>query len=120
VLIAVTGQPQTEGCVTQLIEVVEIGKQLLITRGATTFSIANDLAKYFAIIPADLRRRGDHHPVRRDFPDRPAGSSHPGNLMLTTLLRQAAAGLRLLLVMTAVCGLAYPLAIYGVSRLPGL
>ncbi|HEU0086281.1 MAG TPA: hypothetical protein VFQ77_01280 [Pseudonocardiaceae bacterium] len=40
--------------------------------------------------------------------------------MLTTLLRQAAAGLRLLLVMTAVCGLAYPLAIYGVSRLPGL
>jgi K+-transporting ATPase ATPase B chain len=38
---------------TKLIEVVEIGKQLLITRGAlTTFSIANDLAKYFAIIPA--------------------------------------------------------------------
>jgi K+-transporting ATPase ATPase B chain len=38
---------------TKLIEVVEIGKQLLITRGAlTTFSIANDIAKYFAIIPA--------------------------------------------------------------------
>ncbi|MCX2733640.1 potassium-transporting ATPase subunit KdpB [Saccharopolyspora sp. NFXS83] len=38
---------------TKLIEVVEIGKQLLITRGAlTTFSIANDLAKYFAILPA--------------------------------------------------------------------
>lgn len=38
---------------TKLIEVVEIGKQLLITRGAlTTFSIANDVAKYFAIIPA--------------------------------------------------------------------
>ncbi|MGQ0616300.1 MAG: HAD-IC family P-type ATPase, partial [Acidimicrobiia bacterium] len=38
---------------TKLIEVVEIGKQLLITRGSlTTFSIANDLAKYFAIIPA--------------------------------------------------------------------
>ncbi len=38
---------------TKLIDVVEIGKQLLITRGAlTTFSIANDLAKYFAIIPA--------------------------------------------------------------------
>lgn len=38
---------------TKLIEVVEIGKQLLMTRGAlTTFSIANDLAKYFAIIPA--------------------------------------------------------------------
>jgi K+-transporting ATPase ATPase B chain len=38
---------------TKLIEVVEIGKQLLITRGAlTTFSLANDVAKYFAIIPA--------------------------------------------------------------------
>ena len=38
---------------TKLIDVVEIGKQLLITRGAlTTFSIANDIAKYFAIIPA--------------------------------------------------------------------
>jgi potassium-transporting ATPase ATP-binding subunit len=38
---------------TKLIEIVEIGKQLLITRGAlTTFSIANDLAKYFAILPA--------------------------------------------------------------------
>lgn len=38
---------------TKIIEVVEIGKQLLITRGAlTTFSIANDVAKYFAIIPA--------------------------------------------------------------------
>jgi K+-transporting ATPase ATPase B chain len=38
---------------TKLIEIVEIGKQLLMTRGAlTTFSIANDVAKYFAIIPA--------------------------------------------------------------------
>ena len=46
---------------TKLIEIVEVGKQLLITRGAlTTFSIANDVAKYFAILPAvfigDLRR----------------------------------------------------------------
>jgi K+-transporting ATPase ATPase B chain len=40
---------------TKLIEVVEIGKQMLITRGAlTTFSIANDVAKYFAIVPAML------------------------------------------------------------------
>jgi K+-transporting ATPase ATPase B chain len=40
---------------TKLLEVVEIGKQMLITRGAlTTFSIANDVAKYFAIIPALL------------------------------------------------------------------
>jgi K+-transporting ATPase ATPase B chain len=38
---------------TKLMEIVEIGKQLLITRGSlTTFSIANDVAKYFAIIPA--------------------------------------------------------------------
>lgn len=38
---------------TKLIEIVEIGKQLLITRGAlTTFSIANDVGKYFAILPA--------------------------------------------------------------------
>lgn len=38
---------------TKLIEIVEIGKQLLITRGAlTTFSVANDVAKYFAILPA--------------------------------------------------------------------
>jgi K+-transporting ATPase ATPase B chain len=40
---------------TKLLEIVEIGKQLLITRGSlTTFSIANDVAKYFAIIPAML------------------------------------------------------------------
>ncbi|MGH8996547.1 MAG: potassium-transporting ATPase subunit B, partial [Acidimicrobiales bacterium] len=38
---------------TKLIDIVEVGKQLLITRGSlTTFSIANDVAKYFAIIPA--------------------------------------------------------------------
>jgi K+-transporting ATPase ATPase B chain len=38
---------------TKLIEIVEIGKQLLMTRGAlTTFSIANDVSKYFAILPA--------------------------------------------------------------------
>ncbi len=38
---------------TKLLEVVEIGKQMLMTRGVlTTFSIANDVAKYFAIIPA--------------------------------------------------------------------
>ena len=53
---------------TKLIEVVEIGKQLLMTRGAlTTFSIANDVAKYFAIIPGALCRNaalaqgGRHH-----------------------------------------------------------
>jgi K+-transporting ATPase ATPase B chain len=47
---------------TKLIEIVEIGKQLLMTRGAlTTFSIANDVAKYFAIIPAAFAAR----PIRR-------------------------------------------------------
>lgn len=40
--------------------------------------------------------------------------------MLTTLWRQTAAGLRILLVMTVLLGLAYPFAIYGISRLPGL
>ncbi|MER7153334.1 potassium-transporting ATPase subunit B, partial [Streptomyces lydicus] len=59
---------------TKLIEIVEIGKQLLITRGAlTTFSITNDVAKYFAIIPAmfagvypglaDLNIMGLHSPT---------------------------------------------------------
>ena len=53
---------------TKLIEIVEIGKQLLMTRGAlTTFSIANDVAKYFAIIPAMFAatfpgaERAEHH-----------------------------------------------------------
>ena len=55
---------------TKLIEVVEIGKQLLITRGAlTTFSIANDVAKYFAIIPGDvLRRPAGARRAQRDGP----------------------------------------------------
>jgi len=44
---------------TKLIEVVEIGKQMLITRGAlTTFSVANDIAKYFAIIPTIFAAAG--------------------------------------------------------------
>ena len=88
---------------TKLIDVVEIGKQLLITRGSlTTFSIANDVAKYFAIIPAlfvatypqlntlnimklhspdergalggDLQRPGDRGP----HPAGPAGREVPG------------------------------------------
>ena len=170
---------------TKLIDIVEIGKQLLITRGAlTTFSIANDLAKYFAILPAmfaialpvarraerhaaghagvgdplrghlqradhrradpagparcalpahhrgaaaapqpaDLRRGRRGHPVRRHLPDRPARPPHPGNLIDADriLLRQTGAALRMLLVATVVLGLAYPLAVWGVARLPGL
>ena len=50
---------------TKLIEVVEIGKQLLMTRGAlTTFSIANDVAKYFAIIPAMFARASTRSSAR--------------------------------------------------------
>ena len=46
---------------TKLIDIVEIGKQLLMTRGAlTTFSIANDVAKYFAIIPSLLPQPTRH------------------------------------------------------------
>ncbi len=65
---------------TKLIEIVEIGKQLLMTRGAlTTFSIANDLAKYFVIIPAafittypalvsaEYSRSPERDPVSRDL-----------------------------------------------------
>jgi K+-transporting ATPase ATPase B chain len=54
---------------TKLIEIVEVGKQLLITRGSlTTFSIANDVAKYFAILPAMFAftyaaHPGDHGPL---------------------------------------------------------
>ena len=49
---------------TKLIEIVEIGKQLLMTRGAlTTFSVANDVAKYFAIIPAMLVARSRTSPL---------------------------------------------------------
>jgi potassium-transporting ATPase ATP-binding subunit len=51
---------------TKLVEVVEVGKQLLITRGAlTTFSIANDVAKYFAILPAIFAFTYADHPGAR-------------------------------------------------------
>ena len=51
---------------TKLIEVIAIGKQLLITRGAiTTFSIANDVAKYFAILPAMFAFAYASHPGER-------------------------------------------------------
>ena len=172
---------------TKLIDIVEIGKQLLITRGAlTTFSIANDVAKYFAIIPAmfvaaypsldsaqrdgpghaavrdplggDLQR-ADHRgpdpagPARRAVPrrlgdlgaapqhprlrtrrhrravhrhqaHRPARLDHPRNrltIMLTRLLRplrQSLAALRLLLVLTVLLGVGYPVAVW--ARRPGL
>ena len=82
---------------TKLIEIVEVGKQLLMTRGAlTTFSIANDVAKYFAIIPAIFaatyavgsgangpldvaQRHGPRHARERDhLGDRLQRADHPG------------------------------------------
>ena len=82
---------------TKLIEIVEVGKQLLITRGAlTTFSIANDVAKYFAILPAMFaftyatharraraaelaQRHASRHPEERDhLGDHLQRPDHPG------------------------------------------
>ena len=57
---------------TKLIEIVEVGKQLLITRGAlTTFSIANDVAKYFAILPAMFAYTYAAHPGEKGPLERP-------------------------------------------------
>ena len=80
---------------TKLIEIVEVGKQLLITRGSlTTFSIANDVAKYFAIIPAMFSgvlpgaRR-----AQRDEPGEPAlGDPVGGHLQRADHRRPRAAG----------------------------
>ena len=98
---------------TKLLEVVQIGKQLLMTRGSlTTFSIANDVAKYFAIIPAAflatypalgalnvmrLASPDERHPLGRDLqcahhhrahPARPAGREVPPRRSASSLLRK--------------------------------
>ena len=70
---------------TKLIDIVEIGKQLLITRGSlTTFSIANDVAKYFAIIPAMFaglrQRQRPQRPQRHGPADAPLGDPVGGDL----------------------------------------
>ena len=170
---------------TKLIEIVEIGKQLLITRGAlTTFSITNDVAKYFAIIPAmfasrdprpgqaqhpapaqpavgdhlgdhlqradhrradpagaarrplpavlggvdapqepvDLRRRRADHPVHRDQAHRPHHPVHPRIRRLIDMnrlpstVRQLLAALRGLLIFTVICGIIYPLVMFGIAQ----
>jgi K+-transporting ATPase ATPase B chain len=60
---------------TKLLEIVEIGKQLLMTRGAlTTFSIANDVAKYFAIIPAAFAVTYPAGALERHAPATPASA----------------------------------------------
>ena len=67
---------------TKLIEVVHIGKQMLMTRGSlTTFSIANDVAKYFAIIPAAFAATIAIKRPERNAPALPGiGHSERGNL----------------------------------------
>ena len=92
---------------TKLIEVVEIGKQLLMTRGSlTTFSIANDVAKYFAIIPAMFAatypgaQRAEHHaaalaavgdPGERDLQRADHHRAHPARAARRALSARAGA-----------------------------
>lgn len=86
---------------TKLIEIVEIGKQLLMTRGAlTTFSLANDIAKYFAIIPAVFI--GTYPALERL---NLMGLSSPRNAILSALIFNAI--ILILLVPLAMRGVAY-------------
>ncbi len=92
---------------TKLIDIVEIGKQLLITRGAlTTFSVANDVAKYFAILPAMFATGS-----QSAFPDLAVLNvmqlSSPGSAILSAVVFNA-------LVIVALI----PLALRGVSYRP--
>jgi len=72
---------------TKLIEVVETGKQMLMTRGSlTTFSIANDLAKYFAIIPAAFATTYPQlNRAERDAPGEPV-LGHPVAVIFNALI----------------------------------
>jgi K+-transporting ATPase ATPase B chain len=83
---------------TKLIEIVEIGKQLLMTRGAlTTFSIANDVSKYFAIIPAAFKSTYPalgalnfmRHPVSGDLQCPDHHRPHPAGVTRRSLPSQA-------------------------------
>lgn len=92
---------------TKLIEVIEVGKQLLMTRGAlTTFSVANDIAKCFAILPAILE----------GFYPMPGSTAGPASLLNVMHLETPHSALLSALIFNALIILCMvPLALYGVT-----
>jgi K+-transporting ATPase ATPase B chain len=95
---------------TKLIEIVEVGKQLLITRGAlTTFSIANDVAKYFAILPAIFLAT---------YPTSPGGKGPLHVLNIMDLGTPRSAVISAIIFNALVIPLLIPVALKGVSYRP--
>ena len=95
---------------TKLIEIVEVGKQLLITRGAlTTFSIANDVAKYFAILPAIFLFT---------YPTKPGGEGPLHVLNIMNLGSPRSAVISAIIFNAIVIPLLIPVALKGVSYRP--
>lgn len=95
---------------TKLVEIIEIGKQLLMTRGAlTTFSVANDIAKCFAILPAMLQ---GFYPL----PNTQAGPAAFLNIMHLTSPHSAL--ISALIFNTFIIPLLIPLALHGVAYRP--
>jgi K+-transporting ATPase ATPase B chain len=95
---------------TKLIEIVEVGKQLLITRGAlTTFSIANDVAKYFAILPAIFLFT---------YPTKPGGEGPLHVLNIMNLGSPESAVISAIIFNAIVIPLLIPVALKGVSYRP--
>jgi K+-transporting ATPase ATPase B chain len=95
---------------TKLIEIVEVGKQLLITRGAlTTFSIANDVAKYFAILPAIFLYA---------YPTSPGGKGPLHVLNIMNLGTPQSAVISAIIFNAIVIPLLIPVALKGVSYRP--
>jgi potassium-transporting ATPase ATP-binding subunit len=109
---------------TKVIDVVEVGKQLLITRGSlTTFSIANDVAKYFAILPAvfagfyatDIIAKGDAHRAAGGIA---AGASPLGALNVMHLATPHSAILSAVIFNALIIVALIPLALRGVKYSP--